>query len=230
MDESAAPTAEDLDLITTQWSILRDNNRFLDRYARAIRNYLTALLGNAEDAGDVAQDFFIRVVERGFAHADSERGRFRDYLKIAVRNAAVSYRRRKQRLARNVEAQFSDVPDVAADRVWLREWQACILERAWDALARHQRRVPHNLFHTVLRVHVEHPDDDSHALAERVVAVCGQPFSADAYRKCLSRARRVFAQLIVNEVARTLQRPTSEAIFEELVVLGLRDYLTPYLG
>src|SRR5262249_14359043 len=228
---NATNEIENLDLITTHWSTLGDSNRFLLRYAEAVRRYLLALLGNAEDADDVAHDFFVRVVERGFERADPDRGRFRDYLKVAVRNAALSHLRRKQRQPRVLDAQVCAVPDpeAAANGEWLREWPACVLERAWRALERHQRGSPDNLCHTVLRAHVEYPDDDSRALAGRVAAAAGRPLSPDAYRKQLSRARRLFAELVVNEVAQTLDCPTREEILEELAEIGLRDHVVPYL-
>ena len=225
----AAEGVENLDLITTHWSTLRDNNRFLLRYAQAVRSYLLALLSNYDDADDVSHDFFVRVVERGFEHARPEHGRFRDYLKIAVRNAALSHLRRKQRQPQTLNALQCIVPDGAADREWLREWQTCVLERAWRALERHQRVSPDNLFHTVLRAHVDHPDDDSRILADRVATAAGRPLSSEAYRKQLSRARRQFALLIVDEVVQTLKSPTSEEIMEELTEIGLRDYVAPYL-
>src|SRR4051812_31898900 len=136
--EFATQGVGNLDLITTHWSALRDGNRFLLRYAQAVRGYLLALLGDADDADDVAHDFFVRVVERGFERADPDRGRFRDYLKIAVRNAGLSHLRRKQRRPRTVDGLEHTLagPESAANREWLREWQACVLERAWRALER----------------------------------------------------------------------------------------------
>src|SRR5262249_56134087 len=121
VNETATQAVGNLDLITTHWSALRDCNRFLLRYAQAVRAYLLALLG-AEDADDVAHDFFVRVVERGFERAAPDRGRFRDYLKIAVRNAALSHLRRKQRQPRAVEAleHTAADPEGAANREWLR--------------------------------------------------------------------------------------------------------------
>lgn len=222
---------DNLDVITTQWSALRDSNRFLIRYAKAVRSYLQAFLGNAQDGDDVAHDFFVRVVERGFSNANPERGRFRDYLKIAVRNAALSHLRRRQRDPRSLEPSELPIadPESAANGEWLREWQACVLERAWRALERHQRASPGNLCYTVLRVYVDHADENSRVLAHRVAALVGRSLHADTFRKQLSRARRVFAQLIVAEVAQTLRHPTSSDIFQELVEIGLHDYVAPYL-
>ncbi|HMF28143.1 MAG TPA: sigma-70 family RNA polymerase sigma factor [Candidatus Cybelea sp.] len=235
MDEVTGPAPDaraNLDTIATHWFTLGDANQFLVRYEQAVRSYLAVLLGNADEADDVAHDFFIRVVERGFEHADPKRGRFRDYLKVAVRNAALSHLRRKQREPHLTHVAHGrvPVPQEAADNEWLREWQSCVLQRAWRALKRHEDATPDNYFHTVLCLHVDRPDDNSRALAERVAAAIGRPFSADAYRKQLSRARRKFAQLIVHEVAQTLERPSRERILEELADIGLRDFVIPFLA
>jgi hypothetical protein len=68
------------------------------------------------------------------------------------------------------------------------------------------------------------------AAADRVAAASGRPLSPDAYRKQLSRARRLFAQLIVNEVGETLESPTRAEVLEELAEIGLRDHVVPYLA
>ena len=68
-------------------------------------------------------------------------------------------------------------------------------------------------------------------LAARVSERTGQPLKADAFRKQLSRARRFFAGLLIDEVAQGLQERTPERVEEELVDLGLmpfvRDFLPP---
>jgi RNA polymerase sigma-70 factor (ECF subfamily) len=228
---SEALGSDNLDLITTQWSLLGDTNRFVVRYDQAVRRYLQALLGNAEDADDVAHEFFVRVVVRGFERADPDRGRFRDYLKIAVRNAALSHLRQKQRCPRSVDTIRFTVPDPeSANREWLRQWQACVLERAWRALERHEHVSPGNLAYTVLRIQADHADEDSRTLADRVAAASGRALHPDAFRKQLSRARRLFAKLIVAEVAQTLQHPTGDDILAELAEIGLREYVDPYLA
>lgn len=222
---------EKLDLIPTDWSIVVDSNRFLLRYAPAIRSYMHALLDDIQDAEDVAQDFFVRVVERGFKQARPYRGRFRDYLKIAVRNAALSHLRRKRQTAcatALVSLPAAD-PSAAANREWLEAWRACLLERAWQALERHQKESTGNLCHSVLRVAIDHPNEDSRTLARRVSAKIGRPLHAVAYRKQLSRARRLFAKLLVREVAQTLDNPTEADIREELAEIGLHDFVVPYL-
>jgi hypothetical protein len=81
----------------------------------------------------------------------------------------------------------------------------------------------------VLRLVLDHPEDDSEALAARVSESLGHPFRADAFRKQLSRARRLFARFLVIEVTRTLDYPTPERIEEELSELGLMRYVRRFL-
>jgi RNA polymerase sigma factor (sigma-70 family) len=207
-----------LDQISTRWVHLQDPRQFLLRYGPAIQKYLQALLKNADDVEEVKQDILVRVVQDSFSRANPDRGRFRDYLKIAVRNTALSHLRRR-RAVQVGDAALGQVPDPdasqpAAEQQWLAEWQRCALNKAWRALENHQRTSPGNLFHTVLKVAVEHPEEDSRELAERTAALIGRQLRADAFRKQLSRARRMFAQLLVEEVAQTLEEP-KPALVEE---------------
>jgi RNA polymerase sigma-70 factor (ECF subfamily) len=222
---------ENLDMIATQWFALGDPDHFVARYAGAIRSYLVALLKNREDADDVAQDFFVRVFEQGLGRVDPSRGRFRDYLKTAVRNAALSHLRRRRR---RLQPLFgSELPERAAgtlgERDWLEEWRACLLERAWQALETHERQGSGNLYFTVLRLQAKHPHDDGRTLTSRLARQTGRRLQPEAFRKQLSRARRCFARLVVCEVALTLETSTPQTIRDELAELGLRSYVEPYL-
>lgn len=215
--------------ITTRWPQIGDPAMFCVRYGTAIRKYIVALLRDDHDADEVAQEFLLRVVEKGFPNADPDRGRFRDYLKTAVRNAALMHlRARRPHGALPPEAIM--VPAVegtpnAADAAWLEEWRSCILDRAWRAIETHQRKSRGNLFHTVLRLSVDCPDEESSSLAARVRAEDGQPIRADAFRKQLSRARRFFAERVAMEVAATLENPTRERVEEELGEVGLLEHV-----
>ena len=57
----------------------------------------------------------------------------------------------------------------------------------------------------------------------------GQPLSAEAFRKQLSRARHRFAELLINEVSRTIADVTPELLAEELHDLGLMKYVRTML-
>jgi hypothetical protein len=75
----------------------------------------------------------------------------------------------------------------------------------------------------------DHPEDDSATLAARTTALIGRPIRGDAFRKQLSRARRLFAELLLAEVARTLKKPTTAEVELELIEVGLMPYVSPYL-
>ena len=51
----------------------------------------------------------------------------------------------------------------------------------------------------------------------------------EAFRKQVSRARRLFAELLVAETARTLDNPTPLAVEEELIDIGVMKYVKAFL-
>ena len=94
----------------------------------------------------------------------------------------------------------------------------------------HERRQKGNLFHTVLRAAVDFPDEDSESLARRVSEATGNPLTAAAFRQQRHRARRRFAELLVEEVARTITNVTPELLAEELQELDLIKYVRERSG
>ncbi|HEY7426484.1 MAG TPA: sigma-70 family RNA polymerase sigma factor [Gemmataceae bacterium] len=141
-----------LEDISTEWNLICDPAHFVLRYAPAIQRYVGALVRNRHDAEEVAQEFFLRVTQHGFFRPERE-GRFRDYLKAAVRNAALNHLRRN-RGPKPIDYGFlqdslADKTQAAADQVWTAEWRKGLLERACRALEEHQRKSHGNLFHIV---------------------------------------------------------------------------------
>jgi hypothetical protein len=227
-------TKNRLEDISTEWVIVRDPAQFVLRYAPAIQRYFGALIKNRHDAEEAAQDFLLRVTQHGFVRTRDDRGRFRDYLKAAVRNAALNYLRRN-RAPKSVEfsALQTAIPErtqLAADQAWVAEWRQCLLDRACRALEQYQGQSPGNLFHTVLNMVVEHPLDRTEVLAARTSALVGRPLQATAFRKQVSRARRRLANFLVKAVAQTLDNPTPEQIKEELIELALWAHIRHFLS
>ncbi len=254
MDKTTQPGADDesrLDAIATQHSLLEQahlgsfsqalpaRNALVMRYRKAIRGYLGALLQNDGDADELAQEVVVKMLQGGFAGFRSERGRFRDYLKAAVRNAAVGHFRRRSTSA-HVELDAEGLadsggPDPCSDETWLADWRRSLLEGARQALHAFQAGRTGNVYATLLYLLWDFPDDDTEALAARLAARTGQRLKPDAVRKQVSRARRKFAELLLEEVRRTLDDPTPERVRDELIEVGLlpfvRDFLPPdWLG
>ena len=82
----------------------------------------------------------------------------------------------------------------------------------------------------LLRLRVEEPGLRSPELAARLGELLGKPYTAAAARQQLHRAREKFADLLLNEVAESLQKPTVEALEQELLDVGLLDYCRPRLA
>lgn len=231
----AAPPAvhNRIDEISTRWAVVGEPLQFVMRYGPAIKKYLHALIPNEHDAEDVCQEFLTRSLTRGFPQAAPDRGRFRKYLKAAVRNAALEFFRQRRAIEQlplqwtaQVEPHNEDAP---ADQDWLAAWRNCLLDRAWSRLHRHERTATDCPYHTVLRVAAEFPDEDQATHARRVAERTGRPMTADAYRQQLRRARRLFAKFLYEEVAQTLEFRSPAEIEEELADLHLLQYVREFL-
>jgi RNA polymerase sigma-70 factor (ECF subfamily) len=218
--------------ISTRWSALKDPQRFLLRYSPAIRAYLVALIRDEHDVEDVLQDFLARFVERGLPKIDNARGRFRDYLKAAVRNAAFTFWRRK-RASQLTEAQWEAIEDRAmreADAEYDSHWTKCLIERVWQAVEAYETAHAGSYPAVVLRIHLEHHEqEDSTQLARRLSAAIGRTVRPEAYRQQLRRARKLFGELLIAEIGQTLENPAREFVEAELADLGVLDRLRPLL-
>lgn len=222
--------------ITTQWSRVNDPSFFVLRYADAVRRYLAGWLREPHLADDVVQQLLMQVTQRGFANADPQRGRFRDYLIAVVRNIA---RRSLRPSAKSGEPLPAFLEEQLADprldgpalleKAWLEEWRTCLLERAFRALHAHEVDTPGNLYFSALKLARENPDAEQADLARILSRQAGRPVSHDAFRKILSRARRHLAVLVVQEVALTLQSPSAQEVEEELAALEMLNRVVPYL-
>ncbi|MCE9532620.1 MAG: hypothetical protein K8T89_16095 [Planctomycetes bacterium] len=213
--------------------MIQDPVKFVMRYAPAIQGYLGVFLKNPHDVEDVCQSFLLRVVERGVVEEGILHGRFRNYLIATVRNAALVHLRRRP-TAVSDGTPLAELPDpepfeFPEDEEWLSRWRRIVLASVWESLENREREQPGNLGHTVLRALVENPGEDSSKLAARVSKKCGRTILPEAFRKQVSRARRLFAELLVAETASTLDDPTPLKVEEELIEIGVMKYVQPFL-
>jgi hypothetical protein len=213
-----------LDEISTRWTQIKDPAQFVLRYSVAIRAYLLALLKDEHDADDVSQDFVMQFLQRGLTAADPDRGRFRDYLKVAVRRAAWAHERKAARrplAARLLRDAVDPQADAEADRQWHEQWRECLLQRAARGIERYVRKHPGCGYDVALAIARERAELDSPARAALAAEMLGKPVSPAAFRQMLRRARSLLRDLLVEEVAKTLREPTQAAIEEELADLEL---------
>jgi hypothetical protein len=220
MSERTARLAD----LSTHHSLLAEPHAVLGRYGRAVRGYLDALLG-PDDGEEAAQAFAVKVLSGAFSAWAPGRGRFRDYLKRAVHNAARDAQRGRSRRPIDLEDPDALSGPGSPGSVWLGLYRGEILRSALAALDAYQSSHPGNVFATLIRAlgqrvdEAERLSDDELAVA--LSAATGKQYTPSNARMQASRARRKLAELIREEVARTLDDPTSEGVDDELRSLGL---------
>ena len=227
-----------LDQINTRWSLIRRahadspesvsdaRNSLVLRYSSAIRNYVGAITRNEEETDELAQDVVVRLLKGDFSGADPNRGRFRDLLKVAVRNMVKNYWEKKGRRT-GVDYDVSiheESPDEDV-KPWEDVWTKTVLKNVWARLEDFERSNEGSMPFTALRLRADHPDDSSTQLAEKLSAKLGREIRADSARQQLRRARVRFAEMLIEELADGIDSPDPNLIEEELVSLGLLEYV-----
>jgi RNA polymerase sigma factor (sigma-70 family) len=231
-----------LSQITTRWSLIfgadparrtaaqAAQQAIVERYGGAIYRYLMSVVKKHDLVDDLCQEFAVRLVRGDFSTANPQKGRFRDFLKTCLFHLVADHHRKKSnRPGKGLE----DVPEVAdsdhADEEFNKQWREEVLEKVWEMLQLWEKNTG-QLFYTVLRARAEAPELRSPLLAKKLSETLGKPFTADNVRQTLHRARAKFADLLRDEIARTLQSDDVGAIEDELRELGLLAYCQPGPG
>lgn len=243
--DSVTQSGRRLDEMQTHWTMIRQAHdpadaasreamrRLVLRYQQAIRRYVGAMLRSDDQADEVVSDIIVKLLQGDFARATPQRGRFRDLLKVSVRNIVCS-RWAKQKVAKEVAYDPALLPDQADDAChdsedWLSDCRKAVLTTAWSALEAFEQRSTGSFAFTVLRLKADRPQSRSEELARVLAEQTGRPWTAEAFRKQLQRARREFARCLVDEVRNSLEQPSPAAIEEELVDLGLLEFVKDFL-
>ena len=205
---------------STSWELLADaarrgdasataRNEFAERYYGAVRAYIGALTHGASHSDDLTQRFFEAVVLSGrlLARADREKGRFRPYLKQAIRNFLIDEHRHQSRaIAKEVPLDVviggpnavaidgAPSPDEEMLRAWARALVAMALARLERACEEKDLREHYEMF-----VHRYIADPD-HPPSWRQV---GEPFGLDEKiaRSRTETAARQFRSLLRQLIA-----------------------------
>lgn len=189
---------------------------FVLRYLSPMRRQLIAILGSEEHADESLKLLLAHLVSVGFG--DHKRGRLRDFLVRGLRSAA--------------KTRVNDIPE--ADRPtlnlegltleskqWLLLWREGLLERAWRSLERKEHAQPESPVYSVLHLATLNPQATPAMLAVQINTDFGLQVNEATVQESLPVARALFAQLVADEVAETLESPTSEDVKREILQLGL---------
>jgi DNA-directed RNA polymerase specialized sigma24 family protein len=232
---------ERLSSIKTSWSKLFQAHRgekdaataalqqLLLRYYGAVYRYHLGALRDPAAAEELTQEFAVRFLRGDFCRADPRQGRFRDFLKTALRRLVMDYWRAKGKAPPPLptggreRAAAGPPPGHDFDRAFLDKWREELLARTWEALAKAQEEAGQP-YHTVLRCKTKSPELRSAQLAEQVGAQVGKAYTVAGIRQLLHRARERYAQLLVEEVARSLGTSDPATLEQELIELNLLYY------
>lgn len=196
-----------------------------ERYWKPIFAFIRARHAkSADEAFDLTQEFFVRMMESDFTdRADPVRGRFRAYVKAALRNFLSVEARDRNRLKRGGGKKIVSInagnfdplepsdpaaanPEEALDNAWKRE----IIHRARGRLDADLRAAGKAVYADVFREYYldQSEEVDYEALAAR------HGISRTDVSNYLTHAKRVFREILTDLVAETVNGP--EDLREEL--------------
>jgi RNA polymerase sigma-70 factor (ECF subfamily) len=172
-------------------------DRLIDLYWRPVYFFIRRKAYGVEDAKDLTQGFFTRLLESGtIGRADPARGRFRSYLLGALENFLRDeldrrHARKRERVLDFGVAETQFRPEHSFER----DWALLVLERAYVKLrAEHPRDA--DLLGGLRGASVSYEE-----LARRIGATEG------SVKVMVHRARQRMRQLLLNELRATLEDP-----------------------
>ncbi len=215
---------------TTRWSmVLRaaDFNdeaaqRDLEQLCRAcwhpIYAFVRRLGYSPEDAQDLAQGFFVHVLEnRVLSHADPDRGRFRSFLLGAMRHFVSNEARKWRTEKRGGKVSFVPLdvteseerferaiahPDTP-EKMFERSWAENLLRRAQDGLkAEYENAGKQKLFESLQPFLVSSANPNSYEEAGKSVGM-----SSGTLAVAVFRMRKRYGELLRQEIVQTVDDP-----------------------
>jgi len=213
---------------STRWSrilgsgsqgTLPDVESLAQAYWRPVYGYVRARFAKSDDeAVDCTQDFFLWMIERGFlGRADPERGRFRGFLKVSLRNflsdrerAARAQRRGGDRVHLRLHFDGEDLPalepDAKArtpDEILDDLWRSTLVERATQTLEQELRALGKEIYFEVFRDYFLSSEEglDYQAVADRY------GISTVQVSNHLAHAKKRYRHLLRAAVMETVSNP-----------------------
>jgi RNA polymerase sigma factor (sigma-70 family) len=225
---------------STQWSIVlaaRDGEApraeaamaaLCTTYWRPLYAYVRRSGHSIEDAQDLTQSFFSRLIEKDYLqHVDPSLGKFRAFLLASLKNFLANEWRREQAQKRGGDAQMLSIEDMTRaedalagalsltetpERLYERNWALAVLERTTARLAEEFAAAGKARVFELLKPYLAGDRNTPYAQSAAELGI-----SEVTARVAVHRMRGRFRDLLQQEVARTLpDGGDARAIDEEL--------------
>jgi RNA polymerase sigma-70 factor (ECF subfamily) len=172
---------------------------------------------SADEANDLTQDYFTRLLEKPvIAAADRTKGRFRTFLRTDCQHFLIDRHRRKRVRARvlktvSIDAadaesryQFEPIDDMTPDRIFDRTWAMTLLDRVLGLLA--QEYAAKGRADVFDRLKVVLTQGRGAVSAAELGALLGM--TEGAVHTAVHRLKKRYRAILQAEIAATLDDPT----------------------
>ena len=220
---------------TTRWSLVRraavDGATpeasaamadFCRHYRKPLLAFARATVRNPEDAEDLVQGFFLKLLEKNFiAGADPERGRLRTFLLTCMKRHMADEFRKAHAGKRGGhlphlpldEAEVLQSSAPSPDDIFHRKWAAQVVDSALDSMrAKWGEDGKAEIFDALkpLLGFGSDTEETRATLAESLNMTTG------ALKTALYRMRKEFREFLMSEVAETLEEKTPDNVLAEM--------------
>jgi len=226
-DPERSATSDHQWFATTHWSVVlstgqSSSSQALEALERLCRTYWPPLYSyvrrqgyGPEDAQDLTQAFFAKLLEKNFwARADPQKGRFRSFLLTALRQFLADQRDRARTAKRGGGVSLISFDERAGEEQFLqglgenineekqfdRQWASTVLEQARTKLRQEcVASGKSGLYHRVSLVDSQNEGAVPQALIAQELGM-----SISAVKSAVSRLRARYGELVRQEVAHTV--------------------------
>ena len=225
------------DFTDTVWSMVLDASRrdspgceaalarLCQRYWYPLYYYVRRLGHGPEDAQDLTQEFFVRLMQKGYLEAaNPEKGRFRSFLLVALKRFLANEWDRANRLKRSPGRQLLSLSEqdtelryrhepadpMTPEKAYERRWAMLLLDQALTRLQAEMTAAGKTQIFEELKPFLlgEKPESSYAEISRRVQMPSG------TLRVTVHRLRHRYQELLRQEVAETVSDPSQ--IGEEL--------------
>jgi len=235
--------------ILTNPNVLQNPSSFFEVYQLPVRKFFMCLCGNANEADEQFQEFAVKFLSGAFDSFKPEKGRFRDYLKMALRNQV----KRSFKKGANFTVPIPEDMDAADPNALqpienaMREFDTIEGEQIKQLVEddmRADEQEGKNQFHSLLQFAIGYQKERLHeytvsggrskipvsAIVDFIQERFGETVSTDTAKQRMFRAKVMYASKMISEVSVRVTDPSHSAIHEAAQELGLAVYVESELA